>query len=153
MKQKKILTIGHKLEKIQIKYFPGAPKLVKTNKGDFIDLYTYEDITLKKFDFTYIPLGIAAKLPEGYEAIIVPRSSTFKRYGLLQTNSIGVIDETYCGDGDQWKMPVYATRDITILKGTRLCQFRIQKHQPALEFVEVVHLGDNNRGGFGTTGR
>lgn len=141
------------MENIKIKYFPGSPKLVQIDEGDFIDLYTYEDITLKKGDFTYIPLGIAVKLPKGYEAIVVPRSSTFKRYGLLQTNGIGIIDETYCGDDDQWKMPVYATRDITILKGTRLCQFRIQKHQPILNMVEVNKLNDKSRGGFGSTGK
>jgi dUTP pyrophosphatase len=138
---------------MKIKYFPGSPRLVQIDGGDFIDLYTYKEITLKKGDFTYIPLGIAAILPEGYEAIIVPRSSTFKRYGLLQTNSIGVIDESYCGDDDQWMMPVYATRDITILKGTRLCQFRIQKHQPILNMIEVSALNEKNRGGFGSTGK
>ena len=138
---------------MKIKYFPGSPRLVQIDGGDFIDLYTYKEITLKKGDFTYIPLGIAAILPEGYEAIIVPRSSTFKRYGLLQTNSIGVIDESYCGDDDQWMMPVYATHDITILKGTRLCQFRIQKHQPILNMIEVSELNEKNRGGFGSTGK
>ena len=100
-----------------------------------------------------IPLGVAIALPEGYEAHIAPRSSTFKHYGILQTNSVGVVDSSYCGDHDQWQMPVYATRDVTIEKNARICQFRILRNQPALTFTQVEHLGGPDRGGFGSTGK
>lgn len=139
------------LETIQIKYLPGAPRLTKIQKGDWIDLYTYEDITLDAGDFTYVNCGVAMKLPEGYEAVMAARSSTFKRWGLIQTNGIGIIDNTYCGNDDIWMFPCYATRAITIPKGTRLCQFRIQQNQPEILFEEVSHLG-NNRGGLGSSG-
>ena len=99
------------------------------------------------------PLGVAIALPEGYEAHIVPRSSTFKNYGILQTNSMGVVDYTYRGDGDQWRMPAYATRDVTIEKNARICQFRIMKNQPRLTFTKVEHLDGPDRGGFGSTGK
>lgn len=136
---------------ILIKYLPGATKLEQIEKGDWIDLYCYEDTILKAGERTYISQGIAMKLPEGYEAITAPRSSTFKRYGILQTNSIGVIDSTYCGDNDIWMFPAYATRDIEIPAGTRICQFRIQKIQPKINFTEVSSLGES-RGGLGSTG-
>ena len=103
-------------------------------------------------DFQLIPLGVAIALPEGYEAHLAPRSSTFKNFGILQTNSVGVVDYSYRGDGDQWRMPVYATRDVTIPKGARICQFRIVENQPALKFVKVETLGGPDRGGFGSTG-
>lgn len=122
-------------------------------KSDWIDLRAAEDVCLKKGDFRLIRLGIAMQLPEGYEAIIVPRSSTFKNFGIIQTNSMGVIDETYCGDEDEWKMPVLAMRDTEIHINDRICQFRIQKHQPDIEFDEVDELGNASRGGFGSTGR
>lgn len=138
--------------KVQIQYLPGAAHLEKIEKGDWIDLYTYEDVTLSKGDFEIINLGVAMKLPEGCEAIVAPRSSTFKRYGVIQTNGIGVIDESYCGSDDLWGMPVYATQDVTIPKGTRLCQFRIQPKQPDILFQEVDSLSDESRGGFGSTG-
>ena len=92
------------------------------------------------------------ELPPGYEAHVVPRSSTFKTYGILQTNSCGVIDGSYCGDQDMWKMPVYATRDTTIQKGDRICQFRIMENQPEIVFQETEFLENKDRGGFGTTG-
>ena len=139
-------------ETIRIKYYPGSPKLVMNNRGDWCDLYVYEDVTLKAGEFKYIPLGIAMELPEGYEGILAPRSSTFKRWGLLQANSIGIFDHSFCGDGDEWKFPAYATRDVTIPKGTRICQFRILKNQPPLEFKAVESLGNANRGGYGTSG-
>lgn len=139
-------------ETIYIKYLPGSPRLEKIAHGDWIDLYTYEDTTLNAGDFQIISLGFACKLPEGYEANIVARSSTFKRYGILQTNAMAVIDSSYCGNGDIWGYPVYATRDVFIPKGTRLCQFRINKKQPELIFEEVVNLSDKNRKGFGSTG-
>ena len=107
---------------------------------------------MKKGDFKLVPLGVAMKLPEGYEAILAPRSSTFRRYGLIQTNGIGVVDSSYSGNDDQWMMPVLATRDVSIQKGTRLCQFRIQKNQPPVSFNAVESLDSPNRGGFGSTG-
>lgn len=120
--------------------------------GDWIDLRTGVDILIEKGQFVYIPLGVAIQLPTGYEALVVPRSSTFKNYGLIQANSIGVIDESYCGDNDEWHFPAYATRQITIPKNTRICQFRIIQHQPDIEIIEVKELGNENRGGLGSTG-
>lgn len=137
---------------ILVKYWPGSPTLEMTENGAWVDLYTYEDVTLQEGDFKLIPLGVAMKLPHGYEANFVPRSSTFKRWGIIQTNHFSVIDPTYCGDGDMWKLPVFATRSVTIPKGTRLCQFRINRVQPKLHFQPVEHLNDTNRGGFGTSG-
>ena len=93
------------------------------------------------------------KLPEGYEAHVVPRSSTFKNYGIIQTNSCGIIDGTYCGDDDMWRMPVYAVRDTVIHVNDRICQFRIFENQPKITFDEVESLGNKNRGGFGSTGK
>ena len=118
-----------------------------------MDLRAAEDLALKAGEFRLIPLGIAVALPDGYEAHVVPRSSTFKNYGLLQANSMGVVDGSYRGDGDQWRWPAYATRDVTIPKNTRLCQFRIVENQPALIFTRVEHLNGPDRGGFGSTGR
>ena len=92
------------------------------------------------------------KLPDGYEAHLVPRSSTFKNFGLLQTNGIGIVDNSYCGDNDMWRMPVYATRDTVVEKGDRIAQFRLVKNQPEAEFIEVEELGTPDRGGFGSTG-
>ena len=137
---------------IKIKYYGTTPKLSQEGWGSWIDCYTAEDISLKAGARTYIPLGFAMQLPPGYEAILAPRSSTFKRWGILQTNSIGVIDSTYNGDDDQWMMPVLATRDVVIPKGTRLCQFRIQEEQPKLKFISVSSLGNEDRGGLGSTG-
>ena len=121
--------------------------------GDWIDLRAAKSFVLEKGEFAMIPLGVAMELPKGYEAIVAPRSSTFKRYGILLANSIGVIDESYKGDSDEWHFPALATRDTTILMNERICQFRIIKHQPAVEFKEVESLGNDNRGGFGSTGR
>ena len=142
-----------KSQQIMVKYIRPVTKIEKISKGDWTDLRAGKEITLKKGEFALIPLGVAIKLPEGYEALLVPRSSTFKHYGIMQTNSVGVIDESYCGDDDEWMMPVLATRDVTIPFDDRICQFRIIKHQPETEFVEADHLGDKNRGGFGSTGR
>ena len=143
------------METIQVKYFHDDMEELcyVAGKSDWIDLRTAEEVTLKAGEFRLIPLGIAIALPEGYEAHLVPRSSTFKNYGILQTNSVGVVDCSYCGDNDQWHMPVYATRDVTIEKGARICQFRIMKNQPVLNFVRVDHLEDEDRGGFGSTGK
>lgn len=138
---------------IQIKYFDGADKIQKIPQGDWIDLKSRATVNLKKGDFRLINLGVAMQLPQGYEAHIAPRSSTFKNWGIIQVNSVGVVDESYCGDNDEWKMPVYATRDATIEKGDRICQFRIVEKQPMIEFNVVSHLDNENRGGFGSSGR
>ena len=140
--------------KIQIKYFDkGIEKITNIEgKSDWFDLRAAETITLKAGDFALIPLGVGMILPEGYEANIVPRSSTFKNYGIIQTNHYAVIDNSYSGDNDQWRFPAYATRDITINKNDRICQFRINKKQPTFDFEEVEHLNDTDRGGFGSTG-
>lgn len=139
--------------KIQIKYFEGADKIQKIPQGDWIDLKSRETVILNKGDFRLINLGVAMQLPQGFEAHIAPRSSTFKNWGIIQVNSVGVVDESYCGDDDEWKMPVYATRDATIEKGDRICQFRIVEKQPIIEFNVVNHLNNENRGGFGSSGR
>lgn len=161
------------------------PKIIK--KGDWIDLTTAEEIVLRgpisktlrkkiknkeveerfrdvEFLSALVPLGICASMPKGYEAIIAPRSSTFKKWGIIQTNSIGVIDGSYCGDNDEWKMPVLATHSVVIPKGTRIAQFRIQLSQKAtfwqklqwlfsskIKLVQVSSLDNKDRGGFGTT--
>ena len=138
---------------IKVKYHtPDLPHIEIQPNGDWIDLRAAQDMTIHRGDFTLIPLGVSMKLPEGYEAHLAPRSSTFKKWGLLQTNGIGVIDESYCGDGDEWCMPVFATRTVEIAKGDRICQFRIMQKMPPVEFVIVDHLTDENRGGFGSTG-
>lgn len=137
---------------VYIKYWPNSPHLTINMDGSWIDLYTNEETVLKTGQFTIIPLGVAMKLPDGYEANIAPRSSTFKRWGVMQTNGVAVIDPTFYGDDDQWGYPVLATRDVTIPAGTRLCQFRINKVQPHIAFQEVANLSDDSRGGFGTSG-
>lgn len=140
------------LEEILVNYHNSPYKLEMIEKGNWCDLYTVEDIEMKTGERRYISLGISMKLPQGYEAITAPRSSTFKRYGLLQTNSIGVIDSSYCGDNDIWMFPAYATKDIEIPAGTRICQFRIVLSQPQLIFTSVDSLGEEDRGGLGSTG-
>ena len=143
------------MEELKIKYFTDEidELCYVDGKSDWIDLHTAEEVTLKAGEFRLIRLGVAIALPEGYEAHITPRSSTFKNYGILQTNSVGVVDCSYCGDNDQWRMPVYATRDVTIEKGARICQFRIMENQPRLHFTRVEHLDAPDRGGFGSTGK
>ena len=122
-------------------------------KSDWIDLKAAQDYELNQFEYTLINLGFALQLPDGYEAHIVPRSSTFKNFGILQTNSMGIIDNSYCGDEDYWKLPVIAMRDTVIKKGDRICQFRIMEKMSNIE-VEIVNtLGNENRGGFGSTGK
>ena len=120
--------------------------------GDWIDLFTAEDTELKAFDFKLIPLGVAMKLPEGYEANVVPRSSTYKKWNVIQANSFGVIDNAYCGNDDQWMFPAIALKDTFIPKHTRICQFKIMQNQPNIQFNFVHELEDKNRGGFGSTG-
>lgn len=143
------------MKEIKIKYFTDAiDKLTYIDgKSDWIDLRAAKDVTMKAGEFQLIPLGIAMELPEGYEAHVVPRSSTYKNYGVIQTNSMGVIDESYCGDDDQWFFPAYALRDTEIRVNDRICQFRIMEHQPVIQFQEVAELANENRGGHGSTGR
>ena len=121
--------------------------------GDWIDLRAAETVEMKAGEFKMIPLGVAMELPSGYEALVAPRSSTFKRYGIILANSIGIIDESYKGDNDEWNFLAYAMRDTEIKKNERICQFRIIGHQPEIEIKEVDALGNENRGGIGSTGR
>ncbi len=156
------------METILVRYLAdGLPELGYVDgKSDWVDLYAAETVTLSAGDFRLIPLGVAIGLPKGYEAHIVPRSSTFPNYGILQTNFMGVVDNSYRGNNDEWKFPAYATRDTTIPKGARICQFRIVQNQPALQFKTVKSLGvvvrfmpeklpdpPPDRGGFGSTGK
>lgn len=143
------------METIKIRYLSDKiePLTYIAGKSDWIDLRAAEDVEMKAGDFKLIPLGIAMQLPKGYEAIVAPRSSTLKNFGITQTNSIGVIDETYCGDNDQWYFPAEAKRDTVIHAGDRICQFRIFEHQPQLVFEPVNTLGNNDRGGIGSTGK
>lgn len=139
---------------IKIKYLSNEiEKLEKISVGDWIDLRCAKETILKAGEFSLIPLGVAMQLPKGYEALMVPRSSTFKHFGIIQTNSMGVIDESYRGDNDQWHFPAYAMRDTVIHINDRICQFRIVKHQPEIEFQKVEDLGNLDRGGIGSTGK
>ena len=139
---------------IKIKYFDKDIEKLKyiDGKSDWIDLRASEDVEFKKGEFKLIPLGVAMELPNGYEAHVVPRSSTFKNFGLIMTNSEGIIDNSYCGDDDMWKFPAIAMRDTIVHKNDRICQFRIMRNQPEIIFKEVEHLEGVNRGGFGSTG-
>lgn len=143
------------MEQIKIKYF--TDKIEKLTyidgKSDWIDLRASEDVELKQGDFALIPLGVAMELPAGYEAHIVPRSSTYKNFGVIQANHCGIVDGSYCGDNDMWRMPVIAMRDTKIAVNDRICQFRIMKNQPQLSFEVVEKLEGKDRGGFGSTGK
>lgn len=141
------------METIKIKYMRGVQKVERFNVGDWIDLRAAEDTFLKAGEFKLIPLGVAMELPEGYEALVAPRSSTFKKMHILLANSIGIIDEFYKGDNDEWHFPAYAVKDTFIHKNERICQFRIIQHQPLIHLMEVDHLGNADRGGIGSTGR
>lgn len=140
------------MNEIKIKYIREIYKLEKLSVGDWVDLRTSYDIHLDRGEYYNIPLGIAMQLPKGYEAIVAPRSSTFKKYGILMVNGIGIIDNSYCGDNDEWSFPALATRETIIPKNTRIAQFRIQLNQPPLHFIEVECLNNADRGGFGSTG-
>ena len=140
------------MEKIKVKYMRGVQKIERFNVGDWIDLRAAEDVTMKAGEFKLIPLGVAMELPQGYEALVAPRSSTFKNLGILMANSIGIVDESYKGDGDEWHFPAYAVKDTVIHKNERICQFRIIQHQPMIHLIEVASLGNNDRGGIGSTG-
>lgn len=138
---------------IKIKYHnQNIDKIAPAHVGEWVDLRAGETVELKAGEYRLISLGVSMKLPAGYEANIVPRSSTFKNWGIMQTNHFGVIDHTYSGDNDVWKYPVLATRDCIIYENDRICQFRIHKCNPSIEFTEVEHLDNINRGGFGSTG-
>lgn len=138
--------------KLKVKYLRDIEPIQLITQGDWIDLRCAERTVLRKGDYKQIPLGIAMQLPKGYEAIVAPRSSTFRRYKVFMGNNLGIIDESYCGDGDEWCFPAYATRDTIIEKNERICQFRIIEHQPAVELIRVDTLGNADRGGVGSTG-
>lgn len=140
--------------KIKIIYHnPNLQHIEKIEKGDWIDLRASQNYHLKAGEFTLIDLGVSMKLPDGYEAYVAPRSSTFKNYGIIQTNSVGIIDNSYSGTNDIWKMPVYATRDCSIQFNDRICQFRIVEKMPSICFEETNTLDSVNRSGFGSTGK
>ena len=138
---------------IKIKYFnENIQKIAPISKGDWIDLRAAATVEMKAGEFKLIPLGVAMQLPQGYEAHVCPRSSTFKNFGVIQTNSMGIIDNSYCGDNDQWFFPAFALRDTVIKENDRICQFRIMEIQPQINFVTVGTLGNADRGGHGSTG-
>lgn len=128
------------------------PIVIDSSIGNWIDLRCAEDIELSAGSFAVIPLGICVELPEDYEAIIAPRSSTYKKWGIIQVNSVGIIDSSYKGDNDEWGLPVIALWDTKIHKNDRICQFRILKRQPQIQFKIVQELGNADRNGFGSTG-
>jgi len=151
MKNQDIVMEIFMSKKIQIKYLSDVQRLEKIENGDWVDLRCAEDITLKKGEFKLIPLGVVMKLPKGYEAHLVPRSSTYKKWKIIQANHMGIIDESYCGELDEWKMAVIALEKTRIQKNDRVCQFRIVKKMPKITFKQVFSLG-KSRGGFGSTG-
>ena len=140
------------LESIKIKYFTDIEHIEKISQGDWIDLRAAETVSLSKGEFKLISLGVGMILPDGYEAHVVPRSSTFKKFHIIQTNHMGIIDNSYCGEQDEWKFPALAVEDTIINKNDRICQFRIVKKQPEIVFEQVKKLSDTSRGGFGSTG-
>ena len=137
---------------IIVKRVGDVPMPERIAVGDWIDLCNSEDVRINTFECKPIPLGVCMKLPEGYEAHLLPRGSTYKNFGIIQSNSMGIIDESYCGDNDQWFMPAIALRDTTIPKGSRICQFRIMPKMEKVKFVETFHMVDKDRGGYGSTG-
>ena len=142
------------METIKIKYFDHEiEKISKIDKGDWIDLRSAEDVAIKKGEYHLIRLGVGMILPEGYEAHIVPRSSTPSKLVRMSAISVGIIDNSYSGDADEWMFPAVAIRDTVIMKNDRICQFRLVKNQPDIIFNEVDHLGENSRGGIGSTGK
>lgn len=150
-----------KTKQIKIKYIRDIEPLLLIDKGNWIDLRAGKEMFIPEGTTAMIPLGVAMQLPEKCEAIIAPRSSMFKKYGLIQTNSIGIIDSSYCGGRDEWKLPVFCLKGNTdrngkkgtlVKKNDRICQFRLLKNQPTIEFEIVEILGNENRGGFGSTG-
>lgn len=141
-------------QEIEIKYFDSDMlKIRKIHNGDWIDLRVAETVELKAGEYRLLRLGVGMILPNGYEAHVVPRSSTPSKFGIMCANSIGIIDNSYCGDKDEWKFPAVAIRDTKIEKGDRIAQFRIVKNQPRIRFKTVFHLKEISRGGIGSTGR
>ena len=142
------------MKEIKIRYFSDEIERLRyiDGKSDWVDLRSAADVEMRAGEFRLIPLGVAMELPEGYEAHIVPRSSTFKNFGIIQTNHCGIVDNSYCGNDDQWFMPAYALRDTKIRKNDRICQFRIVENQPKIVFTECEKLEGRNRGGLGSTG-
>lgn len=138
---------------VRIKYHADIPRIKKIAIGDWVDLRAAEDVKLKQGDMSYISLGISVQLPKGYEAYIAPRSSTLKQFGILCGNSIGIIDNSYCGENDIWHFCAYAIRDTEIHKGDRICQFRVMRNQEPLFLYEVTEMKNEDRGGIGSTGR
>ena len=142
------------MEKIKIKYFDeDITRLEKISVGDWIDLRCAKTVKLDAGQYALIPLGVGMILPEGYEAYILPRSSTPSKFNIMCANSMGVIDNSYSGDDDEWHFPVIAIKDTIIMKNDRIAQFRIVKNQPGIEFEIVEHLNDVSRGGIGSTGK
>lgn len=137
---------------VKIKYHADILPIEEFENGDWIDLRAAEDVEMSADDFRIISLGVSMKLPAGYEAHVVPRSSTFKKWGIIQANNMGVIDNSYCGNNDVWKFPAIALRDTVIYKNDRICQFRIEKKQPKFSWNVVNQLDDPDRGGIGSTG-
>lgn len=148
--------MADKLQTVQLKVFDEACRPEAIENGDWIDLKSMEDVFLGMGEFRLIPLGVAMKLPDGYEAHIAPRSSTFKNYGIIMTNSVGVVDNSYCGPNDMWKFPAFklgaGLKGPLIKKGERICQFRIIKKQPKIVFEDSTLEDQKDRGGFGSTG-
>ena len=167
--------------KIKVKLINPNCKFEFIDKGEWIDLRSAATVELSApyantlnggrnkrdvvFDYKLIPLGFAMQLPKGFEAVANPRSGTFKNWGIILANSQGVIDSSYCGNNDEWKFPAIAFKDIVILEGDRICQFRIQPSQKAsiwtkikwlftnkIEFDFVDSLSGEDRGGIGSTG-
>ena len=137
---------------INVKYHADIYPLKMTTNGDWCDLRAAEDVEFKAGEYKLISLGVSMQLPPGYEALVIPRSSTFKKYGIIQANSIGLIDNSYCGDNDIWQFPALATRDVLVEKNSRICQFRIQKKMDDVKFNTVIALNNTNRKGFGSSG-
>lgn len=137
---------------VKVKYFTNIEKIKKIEKGDWIDLRAAEDVELKTGELKLINLGVGMILPDGYEAHIVPRNSTFLKFGVIQANHCGIIDNSYSGDNDEWKFPAIALRNTKIHKNDRICQFRLMKKMEDVTLEEVEHLNERDRGGFGSTG-
>ena len=143
------------IETIKIKYHADIDEICHVGgigKSNWCDLRAGESVEMKAGEYRQISLGISMELPPNCEAIIAPRSSTFRKYGILLANGIGIVDHSFCGDNDIWHFPAYATRDTYIPINDRICQFRILPVQPELEFDKVFALGNPDRGGLGSSG-
>ncbi len=141
--------------KLKIKYHVKELEKLRyiDGKSDWIDLRVAENVSMKQGEYRLISMGISVEIPKGYEMLIVPRSSAYKNFGILQTNAMGVVDESFCGDNDIIHMPILAMRDTELHINDRIGQFRLMPHQPEVHFIEVDHLDNEDRGGFGTTGK